>query len=228
MNEKKLKVKKSKKKKSSSLQILHGAFKDLLSKDNAKQKIFKTNSNTQSSRRSKMSDEKLRSLLTRKRRSNKGYGPPVSSGTQNIVKNGTIYIKSKENQSIPNLTDDDVLLRHKKADAKMKQVWTDIIDKYEHLDDEGDEIDLQTMEIVKNNGHIQGLQNVNTTADYSDTSRPRSIRYVSTLNDIIDINEHQKYGDEYSIWQESGDDEDDADFVVTDNKDSEESEDDST
>lgn len=118
-------------------------------------------------------------------------------------KNGVLYIMSKENQLIPRLTDDEVMKLHKKADENMKQVWSDIIAKYEAVDDQGDVVDLQTGELIEDNGHIRGISNENSET-----------RYESSLKGIVDVEEE---GDGYSIWQDEGDEnkdeeEDDNDY----------------
>ncbi|CCC67947.1 hypothetical protein NCAS_0A13890 [Naumovozyma castellii] len=110
-------------------------------------------------------------------------------------KNGIIYIKSRENVLIPKLTDDEVMERHKKADETMKEVWTNIINKYESMKNQGDLINLQTGEIIEDNGHIKGLNHEYTNTETVET------RYKSTLKDILDINDGDELDDEYSIWQ---------------------------
>ncbi|CAI1894210.1 hypothetical protein SEUBUCD646_0D01080 [Saccharomyces eubayanus] len=113
-------------------------------------------------------------------------------------KNGHIYIMSKENQVIPKLSDDEVMQRHKRADENMKEVWSNIINKYESLEDQGDLVDLKTGEIVEDNGHIKQL----TT---NDTTKDKKTRYTSVLRDIIDISDEDD-GDkdgEYTIWADN-------------------------
>ena len=93
--------------------------------------------------------------------------------------NNIIYIRSKENALIPKLTDDEVMQRHKLADESMKNVWANIIAKYESIDDStGDMVDLTTGDIIEDNGHLRGLTESTSTSPY-DT------KYKSTLLDII-------------------------------------------
>nr|2YFV_C Chain C, SCM3 [Kluyveromyces lactis NRRL Y-1140] len=63
-------------------------------------------------------------------------------------RDGVVYIMSKENRLIPKLSDEEVMERHKKADENMKRVWSQIIQKYESIDNQGDVIDLQTGEVI--------------------------------------------------------------------------------
>ncbi|EDO15907.1 hypothetical protein Kpol_1019p28 [Vanderwaltozyma polyspora DSM 70294] len=72
---------------------------------------------------------------------------------------GIIYIKSKENVDIPKLTDEEILMKHKRADENMKSTWQNIISKYEKFEGPSDVIDLNTGEIVEDNGHIRNLNN---------------------------------------------------------------------
>ena len=87
---------------------------------------------------------------------------------------------SKENQVIPKLTDDEVMERHKRADENMKKVWSNIISKYESIEDQGDVVDLKTGEIVEDNGHIKKLTASNITKD-------NKTRYTSVLLSLIHI-----------------------------------------
>ncbi|KAG0673051.1 hypothetical protein C6P43_001703 [Kluyveromyces marxianus] len=61
-------------------------------------------------------------------------------------KDGVVYILSKENRLIPKLSDEEIMERHRKADENMKRVWSEIIAKYENIEDQGDTIDLRTEE----------------------------------------------------------------------------------
>lgn len=45
--------------------------------------------------------------------------------------------------------------RHKRADENMKRAWLQLIQKYEALEDQGDVLDLNTGEIVEDNGHVR-------------------------------------------------------------------------
>ncbi|CCH61758.1 hypothetical protein TBLA_0F02160 [Henningerozyma blattae CBS 6284] len=189
-----------------SLKLLHGAFKGLLNNKNNKTNIKGKNSISKTKKSKPSSVKKI--IATR---------------------NGITYIKSKENKPIPKLSDDQVMERHKLADKNMKDTWLKIIDKYENLTDQGDLIDLKTGEIVENNGHVQNINQSDSNSSpmgliYQNGSRDKnsntksgynhSIRYNSTLMDIINIQEDKKYGDEYSIWQESGEEDEDDDGAV--------------
>ncbi|SCU92695.1 LAMI_0E11628g1_1 [Lachancea mirantina] len=121
-------------------------------------------------------------------------------------RNGVIYIMSKERQPIPKLTDEEVMKRHKRADENMKEVWARLIEKYESMQDEGDVIDLNSGEIVEDNGHVRGLaSNENHYADED--------RYISVLSDLLDVDTTQN-----NVWgeeQESDggeEDEEDTDY----------------
>ncbi|CAI4057353.1 Scm3p SKDI_04G1050 [Saccharomyces kudriavzevii IFO 1802] len=169
-----------------NLKSLHGALKGLLKES------------------SKKSEAKIRKQC--------GYGPvselhtPApekhkgSRKSNEIVRpvaerNGHVYIMSKENQVIPKLTDDEVMERHKRADENMKEVWSNIISKYESIEDQGDLVDLKTGEIIEDNGHIKKLTVNSTTKD-------KRTRYTSVLRDIIDISDEEDEGreDDYTIW----------------------------
>lgn len=109
--------------------------------------------------------------------------------------NGLVYIMSKEHMLIPKLSDEEVLERHKRADENMKQVWTRIIEKYENLKDQGDIVDLQTGEIIEDNGHLRNLDTGSSRKP--DPELNGTIQYQSILNDIIDIKDYDK-----SVWEE--------------------------
>lgn len=134
--------------------------------------------------------------------------------------NEVIYIKSKENTLIPKLTDDQVLEKHKKADENMKNVWLNIINKYENIDDQGDVIDLRTGEIVEDNGHIRNLNEKETGNS--------ELKYKSIMKEIIDnipqnnprkkcrpLQEIISNDENDSIWQ---DDEDEQHFGKSGNR----------
>ncbi|CAI4318259.1 CFF_collapsed_G0007390.mRNA.1.CDS.1 [Saccharomyces cerevisiae] len=91
---------------------------------------------------------------------------------------------SKENHIIPKLTDDEVMERHKLADENMRKVWSNIISKYESIEEQGDLVDLKTGEIVEDNGHIKTLTANNSTKD-------KRTKYTSVLRDIIDISDEE-------------------------------------
>lgn len=137
-----------------------------------------------------------------KRRRHSGEVRPIAE------RNGHVYIMSKENQVIPKLSDDEVMQRHIRADENMKEVWSNIISKYESLEDQGDLVDLNTGEIVEDNGHIKQL----TT---NDATKDKKTRYTSVLRDIIDISDEDDgdKDDEHTIWannSESSDSDADA------------------
>lgn len=128
---------------------------------------------------------------------------------------GIMYIMSRENHLIPKLTDDQIMERHKQADENMKQVWTSIISKYESIEDQGDILDLQTGEVIEDNGHIRGLS-------HGVKSHDSNTRYTSTLKDILQIDDEQK-DDEYSIWEDEEEDSD-GEYIQEETEDSEEAE----
>lgn len=122
--------------------------------------------------------------------------------------NGIIYVMSRELHPIPKLTDEQIMARHKKADESMKQVWSNIIAKYESLDCQGDVIDLQTGEILEDNGHLRNIS--------SENHNHREVtQYKSILQDILVTNECPEDSSSQSIWQdgETDDEEDNADYV---------------
>ncbi|CAI4037767.1 hypothetical protein SMKI_04G1000 [Saccharomyces mikatae IFO 1815] len=190
-----------------NLKNLHGALKGLLKESGKKKetKIRKRQDYTSipqvytpiiKKSKKKNSNEKSRSIAER---------------------GGHVYIMSKENQVIPKLTDDEVMERHKRADENMKKVWSNIISKYESIEDQGDVVDLKTGEIVEDNGHIKKLTASNITKD-------NKTRYTSVLRDIIDISDEEE-GDknsEYTIW---ADDSEESNSEVNVDNDSEDEED---
>ncbi|KAG0671064.1 hypothetical protein C6P45_001351 [Maudiozyma exigua] len=103
----------------------------------------------------------------------------TKSKSPNNNRDDIIYIRSKENILIPKLSDDEVMQRHKKADENMKNVWSNIIQKYEQMDDsKGDLIDLHTGEIIEDNGHVRDLAQLGFLEQSNTT-------YKSTFNDIF-------------------------------------------
>ncbi|CDO95569.1 unnamed protein product [Kluyveromyces dobzhanskii CBS 2104] len=135
--------------------------------------------------------------------------PKKEKNSDETTSNGAVYILSKENQLIPKLSDEDVMERHKKADENMKEVWSQIIQKYENIEDQGDVVDLQTGEIIEDNGHLRSLGSEASTLN---TSVPNSgsVIYKSVLNDIFDI----KLSQNSSVWQDqaTNNSEDESDF----------------
>ncbi|KAK5961155.1 Scm3p PWA37_001685 [Arxiozyma heterogenica] len=103
-----------------------------------------------------------------------------------LEKNGIIYIKSKENRFIPKLTDDELMVRHKKADETMRDVWNKIIEKYENVVDQGDVLNLQTGEIIEDHGHLKGDNTRLPLVDRITTS------YKTSIMDILYKEEEEK------------------------------------
>ncbi|KAL3232896.1 Protein SCM3 [Nakaseomyces bracarensis] len=184
---------KDKKKDKKKLKSLHSALKSLL-KEEKKNKTGYVRSQT----------------VKGKDKSKKVQSEEEDEEVQ--YKNGRAYIHSKENQLIPKLTDDEVMEKHKLADEKMKQVWTNIIEKYENVEDQGDVVNLHTGEIVTDNGHVR---NLNAKEIESKT------RYDSVVKDLLynegrDGENHEEkveHYNQYSIWDEEDDDEDSASFT---------------
>lgn len=118
------------------------------------------------------------------------------------------FVVSREHQLIPKLSDNEIMERHKLADENMRRVWTSIINKYESIEDQGDVLDLQTGEVVVDNGHIRGLsQNTETEREIEGT------RYQSILKDVIDLKKDRS--DQFALWRDDDvDDEDDDDYEV--------------
>lgn len=140
--------------KDKSLKSLHGALLNLLNKEK--------------------SPEEYSLYNKRFHPSNKAEPQPKIDQPNDII-----YIRSKENVLIPKLTDDEVMERHKIADENMKNVWTNIIAKYENADDsKGDLIDLNTGEIIEDNGHVRELSTMKPSS-FAATS------YKSTFTDRL-------------------------------------------
>lgn len=150
----------------------------------------------------------LRNLL------NKDKSPrhTTKNKSRNNYKNSNddiIYIRSKENILIPKLSDDEVMQRHKKADENMKNVWSNIIQKYEQMDDsKGDLIDLNTGEIIEDNGHVRDLAQLGSLEQSNTT-------YKSTFNDIFPEEEEATINTQ-KVQGDNGDDD-----AVDDNDDGE-------
>ncbi|EJS44419.1 scm3p [Saccharomyces arboricola H-6] len=197
--------------KKKSLKNLHGALKKLLNESSKKNETGIRKQNDYSSvPKTKMHTPTMVKNKTKKRKNIR----PIAE------RNGHIYILSKENQVIPKLTDDEVMERHKQADETMKEVWSNIISKYESLEDQGDLVDLKTGEIIEDNGHIKKLTANSTTND-------KKTRYTSVLRDIIDISDYEdgSKDDEYTIWanaSEASESGTDAESVHEDEEDEEE------
>ncbi|AET41359.1 Scm3p Ecym_8063 [Eremothecium cymbalariae DBVPG len=135
----------------------------------------------------------------------------IGESTPVMEKNGIVYIMSKENQLIPKLSDEEVMERHRRADENMKQAWADIIEKYESVEDQGDVVDLQTGEIVEDNGHIRSIQSFGSVRDTKDVAA--DVKYKSVLTDILDIED-----DGRNVWL-SGEEEDKDDSYATNTSD---------
>lgn len=123
-------------------------------------------------------------------------------------KDGVVYILSKENRLIPKLSDEEIMERHRKADENMKRVWSEIIAKYENIEDQGDTIDLRTGEIIQDNGH---LRNLNQNDRSSKISPDTAVVYKSVLRDILDIDDDQALNT--SIWNEEEDTNQDSKLI---------------
>ncbi|QEU59017.1 Scm3 [Kluyveromyces lactis] len=123
--------------------------------------------------------------------------PKKEENPKQITRDGVVYIMSKENRLIPKLSDEEVMERHKKADENMKRVWSQIIQKYESIDNQGDIIDLQTGEVIEDNGHLRNLSNEKSVL-HSSLPDGSSVSYKSVLNDIMDIKD-SSYD---SVWQD--------------------------
>ncbi|CAG98020.1 Scm3p [Kluyveromyces lactis] len=124
--------------------------------------------------------------------------PKKEENLKQITRDGVVYIMSKENRLIPKLSDEEVMERHKKADENMKRVWSQIIQKYESIDNQGDVIDLQTGEVIEDNGHLRNLSNEKSVL-HSSLPDGGSVSYKSVLNDIMDIKD-SSYNS--SVWQD--------------------------
>lgn len=121
-------------------------------------------------------------------------------------KNNISYIMSKENQLIPKLSDAEIMERHRRADENMKKVWSQIIERYENMEYQGDVIDLQSGEIIEDHGHLRKMESLHPQADEIIALRTHpGIKYISVLNDLIDIKNVR--GD---IWQADVDDSKDS------------------
>ncbi|CAR28518.1 hypothetical protein ZYGR_0S01510 [Zygosaccharomyces rouxii] len=178
---------------------LHGAIKGILKRESAQPTENRKDEETNDKRPlipdiTESVEEESTQLDKFKGHRNRASGKLKGNNTFE-EKNGILYIMSKENQLIPRLTDDEVMKLHKKADENMKQVWNDIIAKYEAVENQGDVIDLQTGELIEDNGHIRGISHENSET-----------RYASSLKGLIDVEED---GDGYSIWQDEGEEDED-------------------
>ncbi|QLQ79138.1 hypothetical protein HG537_0B04860 [Torulaspora globosa] len=124
-------------------------------------------------------------------------------------KDSSSFVLSKEDQLIPRLSDNEIMERHKLADENMRQVWTNIIRKYESIEDQGDLLDLHTGEVIEDNGHIRGLSNDNITGE---------TRYQSVLKDVIEFKEEQD-SDKFALWGDDDiEDPEDGDYEIENNE----------
>lgn len=171
-----------------SLKKLHGALKDMLKRESLKASPEINDHPTIPDITEAVKYEPTVGNQTQCKAHKELQDPPAEE------RNGVMYIMSKENQLIPKLTDDQVMKLHKKADENMKRVWSEIISKYETMEDQGDVIDMQTGELIEDNGHIRGI-----------SQGTSEVRYHSTLRDLIDVEESD---DELAIWQDEGEEED--------------------
>lgn len=189
----------SKKPSRKTVKKLHGAIKGILERESAESIENKTDKDHQDKQplipditeSIKQEGTQLNDFKTQRHR------PSEKLRGNHVVeeRNGILYIMSKENQLIPKLTDDEVMRLHKKADENMKQVWNDIIAKYEAVENQGDVVDLQTGELIEDNGHIRGISHENSET-----------RYKSSLKGLIDVEEDD---DGYSVWQDEGEEDED-------------------
>ncbi|CCK69502.1 Scm3p KNAG_0C03980 [Huiozyma naganishii CBS 8797] len=116
---------------------------------------------------------------------------------------------SKDKMLIPQLTDEEALERHKRADETMKQVWSNIIDKYENVHTQGDVIDLHSGRIVEDNGHIRGLEQQPTAVPGQDgTLYNSATKKIMLPEGDAAGTAHLQDADNYSPWQVDPDDED--------------------
>lgn len=190
-----------------SLKNLHGALKGLL-KESGKKSESKIRKHSDCNPVHRVYPPNIEKRKTKK---DDGISRPIAE------RNGHVYIMSKENHIIPKLTDDEVMERHKLADENMRKVWSNIISKYESIEEQGDLVDLKTGEIVEDNGHIKTLTANNSTKD-------KRTKYTSVLRDIIDISDEEdgNKNDEYTLWandSEASDSEVDADNDTEEEKD---------
>lgn len=108
---------------------------------------------------------------------------------ETVNKHGVIYTMSKENKLIPKFTDDEIMEKHKQADANMKETWMNIINKYSFNEEDeeyggvkSDVIDIRTGQIVEDNGHLRSLYKKNKSNGYlDDKNTVRNDKYVSKL-----------------------------------------------
>lgn len=205
------KVGKDKKKKGGlTAKSLHGALKGLL-KDAKKEQesgehIIEVA--TPEKRTKTKKSKPINPPVPRTRR----YRPKSSIVTGIPQKNGVIYIKSRENKLIPKLTDDEVMARHKKADETMMDVWMDIIHRYENVADQGDVLDLQTGQIVEDNGHIFGKNRSLPAITETSTVYTPSMADI-LLDDDGDIYTRSELKD-ISIWAGMSTEKDDDEGVA--------------
>lgn len=83
------------------------------------------------------------------------------------------------------VTEEELLLRREENDLKLKSRFESIFEKYgKNFEGIGDEIDLETGEIVVDNGHVVGMTNEQDAGD---------------LDDISDEQESDEWSDEDSI-----------------------------
>lgn len=167
-------------KKKSALRSLKGALKSLL-KD---EKILENEASTL-----------IPKKRGRPRGSTKDKDKTTMKDTDKIVdsRNGIRYIMSKEKMIIPKLTDEEVMERHKKADETMKNVWLNLIQKYENVKDQGDIINLQTGEIIEDHGHIRNINSNEYTTTYN-TNLGDIMYKNSDVSEMIDLNNNDDNG----------------------------------
>lgn len=176
----------SKIRRTKKLQKLHAALRGILREESALPSRKDT-----AEENSKDNTEHINKIFKKRGRKPKKIKPePV--GLPKLSRKGYTYVMSRENQLIPKLTDEQIMERHKKADLHMRNVWNNIIKKYESVTDQGDVVDLHTGVIVEDHGHLTGL-NIAVPQD-------SKTRYKSTLKDLVEVGNSDDEG--YSIWDD--------------------------
>lgn len=170
---------------------LHGALKDMLKREHLGIRPQSVNRTTIPDITEVVKEEIVIDNRSPIKAESETVDPPASE------RNGVLYIMSKEHQLIPKLTDEKVMELHKRADENMKRAWSEIITKYETVDNQGDIIDMQTGELIEDNGHLRGI-----------SQEGNQIRYKSTLQDLIGVGDDESKN--YDIWQDEGEEEDET------------------
>ncbi|OAL38247.1 hypothetical protein AYO20_02306 [Fonsecaea nubica] len=83
--------------------------------------------------------------------------------------------------------DEDLDTRRRKNDLLLKSRFESIFEKYSHdFSSIGDEIDMDTMSIVVNNGHVQSMENETDTGDACTTKGKSLLRAMTEVQDGAD------------------------------------------